>query len=167
MPTLKLSKVLCVHSCHKKNSRLWCCCVFGIVSKKSSRFTIKVEATKHLDQCHQLHYSFLLCHLKCYENVHTMTTKKVEHLWHCNLHVLHNIFFAFWWSCLNIVFKSTTLHSKMMHYFGLQAHSNPLQPWVAYGTPNVYPTISWSSSPTWHASIASHLLEAFKKFRCP
>jgi hypothetical protein len=59
-----------------RHSRFWCCCVFGIVSKRSWRFTTKVEATKHLDQCHQLHHSFLLCHLKCYENVHAMTTKE-------------------------------------------------------------------------------------------
>ncbi len=32
----------------------------------------------HLDQCHHLHHSFLLCHLKCNENIHTMTMKE-EH----------------------------------------------------------------------------------------
>jgi hypothetical protein len=143
------------------HSRLWCCCVFGIVSKRSSRFITEVETTKHLDQCHQLHHSFLLCQLKCYENVHTMITKKVEHLWHCNLHVFHNIFLAFWWSCLDIFFKSATLHSEMLHCFGLQVPSSPLQPWVACGTPNAYPLISRSSSLTSHASIASCKLEAF------
>lgn len=38
---------------------------------------------------------------KCYKNIHTITMKE-EHLWDYELHVLHDIFFTFWWYYLNI-----------------------------------------------------------------
>ncbi len=75
------------------------------VQKDHVGLPLEVEATKHLDQCHQLHYLFLLCHLKCFENVPTMTMKKEWHLWHYKLHVFQDIFLTFWWSCFNSAFK--------------------------------------------------------------
>jgi hypothetical protein len=50
---------------------------------------------------------FSLCHLECYENSCTMIMRK-EHLLHCKLQVLHDIFLAFWRFYFDIASKSTT-----------------------------------------------------------
>jgi len=124
--------------------RLWFSCVFEILLRRSIKF-FTWGWSSQTPRCHQLHDSFLLCHLKCYENNHTMTMKE-EHLWCYKLHVLYNIFFTFWWFYLDIVLKSTTPHSKMLHWFYLQAPSHPLEPWATYNTPNTYLPINRSLS---------------------
>jgi hypothetical protein len=70
-------------------------------------------------------HSFL-CHLKCYENSCTMTMRK-EHLLHCKLQVLHDIFLAFWWfyfACIHNLLSTCGL-SKTWIPLTQHQHLNP------------------------------------------
>jgi len=105
--------------------RVWCWDFDGVVFLElflKDHLDVTLEVEIIITTC-TVHSS--LCHLECYGNNCTMTMRK-EHLLHCKLQVLHDIFLAFWWFYFDIASKSTTPCLQTLCWFSLQAVSHPL-----------------------------------------